>query len=222
MLQATFSDVMGIIALRDRIDQLERNWPRDVKFYEPLAFRDTLLSVYDAANAAYTFERSYADRYMWKDTRAKLRREVERIYGAGGTLDVLNQKYLQAMKTGLAQNAQVEAPEFRADVLRAMREILDAYETIVYTQAGEDFMDSDIAQKSMAAFETFSTAVTAIVHGAGSVAQSAGRAVVKAAKATGSGLGKIVIIAVIGASAVSGLFYLLSVRRKRQREQGQR
>jgi hypothetical protein len=218
MLQATISDAMRIVALRSEVEQIRKDWSRDITFYEPTVFRDMMLGVYDAANTVLTFERRYADRYMDPATRATMRRQVETIYGAGGVLDRFNQKYLQAMKTGLATNALVEAPDFRDDALDAMREILSAYEIIVHTQAADDFMDSEIAQKGMAGLLAFSAGARAVVRGAGAAAAVPGRAIVKAAKATGRGFGKIVIIAVVGAAAVTGAFYYFSRRRQRKEE----
>jgi hypothetical protein len=219
VLQATIADAMRIATMRYNIEQLRKDWSRDIRFYEPTVFRDMLIGVYDAANTVLTFERRYADRYMDPTTRATLRRQVEIIYGGDGVLANLNEKYLQAMKDGLAKNALVDAPDFRKDVFDAMDEILSTYEIVVKTQAADDFMDSDIAQKGMAGLLAFSAGARAVINGAGRAALVPGRAIVKAAKATGRGFGKVVILAVVGAAAVTGVFYWLG-RRRKQREAG--
>jgi hypothetical protein len=215
-LGATVLDALRIADMRMRIRNAEASWDTRIRYYEPKNFRDILLSIPNMANLVYEFDRRYADRYMWEGTREALRKQRERIYGANGVLANLNEKYLEAMKKGLAENTKIDAPDFRRDIFKAAHEILDAYDLIVQTQASEDFMDSDIAQSAMGGFLAFCGASRAISRGAGTAIVKAGEPVVQAAKAAGRGIGRIVLYGVLGSALITGGFYYFSRRRRKK------
>lgn len=224
-LGATMEDAVRVMLLKEQVAELKASWPTDYEYYLPEAFRDLYLAILDTARVLADFYQSYSDKWVSSGIRDLMRRDYERIYAAGGVLDFLMSKYNAAMTAGLANDAQVHAPAFRADAFASLDTILDCYDHIVLTQAN-DFFGQTAGTTLLDGLESATNAIQEITYAAGRAIAWPGKKIVEAGKAaaeaaSGAGKGAItwVLIGVGGVALIGATYWFIraAVRPRRKK-----